>query len=361
MRKRIDNNPSPSPKTTSIQPIPRKRKLGKGLQRLLPICVSIAIFFTSFPIYLRKSQASIKKVQIVKNIADSKLARKVGDGWKVIDWTENANIKRETEGHFKCFWTEFKSSASGNTAEMCVHPFGDVVSGRIKRKGNWEDCDSLSSFWNENVHDTDAVYVEIGANIGSCVMEMLLGTNANIIAFEPHPMNVFVLQQTISKLDSALQKRVRLVPVGLGHKEGSSTIYSASNNMGNSIIGAIVKDAASQQFDEKLQFKVPVERLDTILKSDVNVKLMKMDAQGFECKIVEGIGQNIASGIDTLKFEYSKAWLDAQKCTDLLDRMRKYGFDIYRRYQKGGKFINGLEGDPITKNHVIDLFAIQKK
>ena len=120
---------------------------------------------------------------------------------------------------------------------MCVHPFNDVVSRSVRNNGHWADCNELSFYcWNEhvNVHDANSVYLEIGANIvGTCVMEMLLGTNANIIAFEPHPMNIFVLQQTISKFDSStLQDRVCLVPVGLGDKnKGSSTIFSANNNM----------------------------------------------------------------------------------------------------------------------------------
>ena len=363
MRKRVNNDASLHPNKNSMEQIP-KNKVVKAVRRLMTISAATMIFgafflkttqYFHFTTRMHTSSISTStsvsnsastittgantsvstsvstSTSTVLNIADSKLARNSGDGWKIADWKDSASIQQpDKEGNFKCDWTTFKAFATGKTAEMCVHPFNDLVSGHVRRHGGWGDCNALSHYWNENVQDANSVYLEIGANIGTCVMEMLLGTNANIIAFEPHPMNIFVLQQTISKLDSALQDRVRLVPVGLGDKKGSSTIFSANNNMGNSVIGAIVKDGAGQKFDEKLQYKVHIERLDSIIKSDTHVKLMKMDAQGFECNILEGMGQDVASGIETIKFEYSHSHLAAQNCTDLLDKMRSYGYNIYK-------------------------------
>jgi len=51
------------------------------------------------------------------------------------------------------------------------------------------------------------------------------------------------------------------------------------------IIGNIFQDFNSQHFEEKIQFTVYVERSDSILESKNKVGLLKMDAQGFECKI----------------------------------------------------------------------------
>jgi hypothetical protein len=90
-------------------------------------------------------------------------------------------------------------------------------------------CDVLPKLWNDAAarrrhsssdHDDDDnisnyVYVEIGANIGSCIMEMLLATNAQIIAFEPHPMNVYNIKKTVSQLDKSYQDRLLLFPIGL--------------------------------------------------------------------------------------------------------------------------------------------------
>ena len=172
-------------------------------------------------------------------------------------------------------------------------------------------------------------------------------------------MNLFALKQTISKLDSTFQDRLSLVPVGLGHEQGSSTIYSAHDNMGNSVIGTIIKDNGAQHFDKNLQFQVPIERLDSILKSGTNVKLMKMDAQGFECNILDGMGQSIASGIEIIKFEYAVTFLAGQNCTDLLDRMRNYGFGVYSVDGHSGKFGKPVLAPPLRG--VIDLYAKRQK
>ena len=306
----------------------------------------------------RKSNMRQKDQQV--GALDSSIKTQSSEkGWKIVDWKDA--ITQEEEDKFSCEFTKFTSASTGKSAKMCVHTFPDYVSDSIKRSRRWGDCDILPTIWNGTTHDEKSVYVEIGANIGSCVMEMLLGTDANIIAFEPHPMNLFNLKKTVSELDPALQDRLRLIPIGLGHEQGSSTIYSADNNMGNSVIGKIIEDHNGQRFDEKLQFTVNVERLDSILNTDIDVKLMKMDAQGFECNILEGMGNDIANAIGVMKFEWAAKWLTAQNCTDFLPRLRNYGFDVYSKHNGGSRFSNLVEKNPGGSNLVQDFFATRKK
>ena len=97
------------------------------------------------------------------------------------------------------------------------------------------------------------------------------------------------------------------------------------------VIGKIIKDSADQIFDEKNQFTVYVERLDSILNSEnVHVGLLKMDAQGFECNVIEGMGQTL---INLMKFEYATNHLHAHGCLDLLPKMSNHFFDIYRKFE----------------------------
>ena len=66
-----------------------------------------------------------------------------------------------------------------------------------------------------------------------------------------------------------------------------------------------------------------VERLDTILNSEnIHIELVKLDAQGFECRILEGMGSELASKIAILKFEWAKKWLLGHECHNLLPRLR---------------------------------------
>jgi len=210
------------------------------------------------------SQAEMEDMEEKKKLLDSTLGmiikRTWGGGgssatnninnistWKLVDWTDP--VSPEEESIFTCEMVTFRSIMSGKEANMCVHG-NDGVSGTIRSTMHLSHCDVLPKLWNDAAarrghsssdHDDDDddnisnyVYVEIGANIGSCIMEMLLGTNAQIIAFEPHPMNVYNIKKTVSQLDKSYQDRLLLFPIGLGSKSEMSTIYSATGNMGNS-------------------------------------------------------------------------------------------------------------------------------
>jgi len=311
--------------------------------------------------------------------------------WKLVDW-ETDTISPLEESNFNCDFVNYTVKYIGQTVPICVHSFPDTVSDHIRKYQKWDDCFNLAHLWNgrrnnnNNDNYTD-VYIEVGANIGSCVLEMLLATDAFIIAFEPHPMNIYNLKKTILNLETFMwnknererrqndnkhnngkkrkekykQKhkykytdRLALFPIGLGDvNHASSKIYSASDNMGNSVLGSIIKDFQKQSFDERLQYHVNVERMDSILDARyMDVKLFKVDAQGYECKVFSGMNGNengngngnnediniLANRVDLIKFEYASRWLEPQNCTHkLLPILRSNGFDVYGKlFRKGG-------------------------
>jgi FkbM family methyltransferase len=229
-----------------------------------------------------------------------------------------------------CNMTEFVAAKSGKQSQICVHSFMEALTDFILRDKRWRDCNILPDLWvADGMEDDDSIYVDIGANIGSCVMEMLMSTKAKIIAFEPHPMNVFNLKKTVSKLGKEYQDCLLLFPVGLGDVKGNITIFSGHDNMGNSQLGTSIKDWGNQVFKEHLQFTVFVERMDALLDASAinKVRFVKMDCQGFECKAVEGMCA-LAEKIKVLKFENSIKFLRAQDCSDLLDRVKRLGFNV---------------------------------
>lgn len=289
------------------------------------------------------------------------------DGWEVVNWQSPFNSKEEEM--FTCDFVPFQSFSSGKEGEMCVHSFRDVVSDAIRSGKRWNDCNNLPMLWKSVTKEEDAlsgVYIEIGANIGSCVMEMLLGTDANVIAFEPHPMNLYALKKSISKLDESYQNRIRLFPVGLGDKKEVNNIYSASDNMGNSAIGKIIHDYGGQSFDEKLQFQIRVERLDSLINTSMKtVNLVKMDAQGFECRVLEGwsgLGgeKSVSQKIKVVKFEMAKHWLDSQECTDLVPRFINYGYLVFKEFDENG-FKNLLPESEYGIGGIVDFYAVDNK
>lgn len=81
-----------------------------------------------------------------------------------------------------------------------------------------------------------------------------------------------------------------MVPVALGKESSTNTIYGASNNFGNSVMGKIIKDTEIQRFLDEDQHTIRVETI------DLTLALVKMNAQGFECNILDGMSQALAAG-----------------------------------------------------------------
>eukprot|EP00586_Coscinodiscus_wailesii_P009371 CAMPEP_0172522430 /NCGR_PEP_ID=MMETSP1066-20121228/293121_1 /TAXON_ID=671091 /ORGANISM="Coscinodiscus wailesii, Strain CCMP2513" /LENGTH=307 /DNA_ID=CAMNT_0013305429 /DNA_START=48 /DNA_END=968 /DNA_ORIENTATION=- len=88
--------------------------------------------------------------------------------WKLIDWA--VPITAEEYKKFGCDFTTFESVMTKKSAPMCVHSFPDIVSGYIRRQKRFGDCNVLPTIWNSSHGEQtdESVYIEIGANIGSC-------------------------------------------------------------------------------------------------------------------------------------------------------------------------------------------------
>ena len=140
-----------------------------------------------------------------------------------------------------------------------------------------------------------------------------------------------------------------------------SVIFSPNEFFVSLVIGKVIKDNSQQQFDEHFQFPIHIERLDTLLETkSIDIRLAKMDAQGFECNVLDGMGKALAEKIDVVVFEYADKWLFGQGCVDLLPRMNKFGFNIYKKYANG-HFFDPLEaGELPGENVVVDLFAVAR-
>merc|ERR1712137_1323297 len=95
---------------------------------------------------------------------------------------------------------------------------------------------------------------------------------------------------TMIKQPLEVQRRVALVPIGVGAREYQTTIHSAPSNRGNSVVGKAIKDFQTQFLTSK---DIYVARLDSVVKDDddVIIPVMKMDVQGLECHAIAGMGR----------------------------------------------------------------------
>jgi FkbM family methyltransferase len=146
-------------------------------------------------------------------------------------------------------------------------------------------------------------FIDVGANIGyfSCLMSKLAGPAGKVLAIEPDPQNLKLLEQNI-KINNL--KNVVVHPSALGAGEGSAMLglYKSSNRGRHSLL----------EKDAKSQIKVPVRTLDDVARnSGKNVgswSLVKIDVEGYEGFVIDGARETLPR-IETLVMEFSPAIL----------------------------------------------------
>jgi FkbM family methyltransferase len=126
------------------------------------------------------------------------------------------------------------------------------------------------------------VVVDAGANIGliSIFSGILVGPSGLVLAFEPHPETVHILNKNIQINQLT---HVKVFPQGLGSKRSKAKIYSNLHiNRGAASLVDFQEGAPS--------FDVEVSVLDEVLASQEvkKVKLLKVDVEGFEMEVLKG-------------------------------------------------------------------------
>ena len=259
------------------------------------------------------------------------------NSWKVVNWADP--ISTEDESRFICDWTTFMSS-SGKQGAIC----GPTQISKCA------DGKYFADVWYKGEGGKAPNYhLEIGAQHGACILEMLLETDAMILAFEPHPNNVYSIRKTISALPKPLQNRVTLFPIGLSDETMKDTFsYNTKSSL----------RATSE-------LSIYAERLDSVLDTDKIppklIKLVNLDVQGFECNILEGMGDQMANKIESMKLKWKN---NGQKCEDNKDYLQKlrnkFGFHTWRKYDNGVYDMYLAPGKKPVFNGV-DIFASRKQ
>ena len=261
--------------------------------------------------------------------------KRSGDGWNL--WNGTAPIINEYTQYSKCRWTTFRAT-NGQTAKMCVH-YGDAVSRAIINRGRWVDCDVLTTQFEETHPDKKhRIYMDVGANIGACVLQMLFTTESPVIAFEPEPLNLFCLTNTILTLEPRYRDRFLLFPFALSDSPGKTQIQAQVGDMGNAFLGDVKSGEKDKNEEEEEKYKrpmqVPVENLDSVITADSaeDIALMKLHAQGHECQVLDGMPK-LLPHVKAIHTEIYKTSLELQGCSadDYLKRLEGVGFEIQHK------------------------------
>jgi FkbM family methyltransferase len=147
----------------------------------------------------------------------------------------------------------------------------------------------------------DAVFVDVGANIGThTVYALKSGRFARAVAFEPEPRNAALLAMNIEA--NALSNAVTIIAKAAGEAGGSAVLHLHPRNKGAHAIGAPPSDDGRERLD------VPMVRVEDALGelglSAERLGLIWIDVEGHEPQVLRGLGSLIAARVP-IAFEYA--------------------------------------------------------
>ena len=126
---------------------------------------------------------------------------------------------------------------------------------------------------------TEGVVIDVGANVGE-FSSLFLNTKVRVLSFEPDPYVCSILRINIDAPNIEVHEEA------LSNQDGTAELAIASATADSSLLHGVGGQAS-----------VPVEalRLDRVLDREAieRVQLLKMDAEGFEPEVLEGLGERI--------------------------------------------------------------------
>ncbi len=182
---------------------------------------------------------------------------------------------------------------------------------------------------NINVH----TIFDVGANVGNTVKIFnSIFPESSIHAFEPNPSVFDKLQKNCNHI-----KNLKLNNIGVGNKEGvlklnrhvnsGATSFKNPNNITNPNYSKNIVD----------QIEVPIQTLHNYTKDHQikSVDLLKIDVEGFEQEVLEGISSNyLQDNIQLIMIESNliEKMMDQALIENIIDFLRKHNFTLYNIY-----------------------------
>ena len=171
-------------------------------------------------------------------------------------------------------------------AKMKVNPHSYVE--RCISEGSFEKW--RIKFFSSIVRGCD--FFDIGANVGLFSL-LAAAQGANVHAFEPEPMNLMRLKRNLI-LNPNLKDRVKVWPIALGNHVGEVNFNRPlSDNYGRSSLK--LKDDCDQ-------IRVRIERFDDLDLHFSSKRFFKIDVEGAEQEVLDGMGSELDAAIPTVFF-----------------------------------------------------------
>lgn len=198
------------------------------------------------------------------------------------------------------------------------------------------------------------IFIDVGASIGyfSAIAAGYVGENGQVHSFEPAP-EYFQKLDALSKMNS--QYNIVVNQFALGEKEEFGKIYvEGPSDIGNN---TFFPDLFNADIKKGKVVPVPVRRLDSYIKEKGlnNIKLIKIDVEGFEFPVLKGLSDYLAecSGAgfcppiicEIIPSAYPHSGCKLQDLLDYMSKFSYYPFEILNTQKRMS--INKIEKESI--------------
>lgn len=232
--------------------------------------------------------------------------------WRVWDWATR-------KGLLKVNGAVVDTTRYGFTMRLHLNEFIDRF---IYYWGCWEPDESwlLTNIVRGGDH-----FVDVGANVGyfTLLASLLVGPAGHVTSFEPCPVT---FQRLVNHIHINNVRNVSAYQHACSNTEGMVTVHTvATNNPGASTLRNVggAADTCS----------VAAVRLDSVLSKTVQYRLVKIDVEGAEMHVIEGMQELLDAGkIDAILCEVTDQFLRqlGKNAKQLFFRLREAGFEPYQ-------------------------------
>lgn len=155
--------------------------------------------------------------------------------------------------------------------------------------------------------------IDVGANYGyySVLLSELVGSDGRLHAFEPNPAPARATEFTLEI--NGFRSRSEVHPVALSDSEGTCAFFVPDNEPKN---GHLVFGEPPQSGGES--FEVPIATLDSVCASLDRVDFVKIDAEGSEGRIFDGMRDTVVRHNPLIVLEFNSGRGDAQVFAETL-------------------------------------------
>jgi FkbM family methyltransferase len=193
----------------------------------------------------------------------------------------------------------------------------------IQEMANWfitQIADKKESYSLHRFFQPGALVFDVGAHYGEKAQEMLRQGAGALVCFDCQPNCVAALQQ---KYADALN--VVVMPVGLADKPGEIRFSICSAGEGLSTFSTEWKTGRFADMNWNQTIVAPVTTLDLMIAHFGRPTYCKIDVEGFEYSVLQGLTQPIPC----LSFEFAKEFLaQTRLCIEYLVTLGFEGFNV---------------------------------